>query len=374
MVGKTKCQKEHWKQHKKVCFPEGSKCTRCLETIVPGNIAQCKITHPAFLCQDMGCTMGRGSSTCDFECGACGESFQRSSSDDTGKHTAPITNGPKYCYVGSHTIKPLKSGDERRISDDILYLTAGPNLQAEIDAIPTTMPNVRVLNIESDGFYQEKFKPSLNVSMPNLEKIKLIDIAFAKVNLNSDLTPKVEEIFFQNIPDDCDLTVLLPELRKFSMHYYGPADDEQWIHDMLRTAKKLQTFDSYKLRVGPDLCFASNDLVSIDLHRAECLNSLTIYAPKLQELRLQACYGLDGHFRILDSHPDFERPPGQPSSFFVDTTYACISPAIAQTIENHPRVTQWDREDEDDGYGSGGNPMESMFRDMHLGGGGMFGF
>jgi hypothetical protein len=365
------CQKEHWKKHKKVCFAAGAKCTRCLETIDQSNIGQCKIQHPVFMCQDMGSSHGRDGSSWDMECKACGESFtrhSRNSYDYNGKISAPITQGPKYCYVGPHTVKPLKSGDERRISVDILHLTAGPNIQREIDAIPSTMPNVRVLSIQSDGCFDDSLNPTLEVAMPKLEKIKLIDVAFDKVNLNPELTPLVEDVFFQNIPDDCDLTVLLPELKQFSMHYYGPSDDEQWIHDMLRTAKKLESFDSYKLRVGPSLSFASNDLISIDLHRAECLRSLTLYAPKLRELRLQACYGLDGHLRILDSHPDFERPPGQPSSFFVNTTNACVSRSIAQTIESHPRAQQWDEEDE---YGS--NPMESMFANMR-GGGGMFGF
>lgn len=105
--------------------------------------------------------------------------------------------------------------------------------------------------------------------MPKLHKLQLIDVPFSKIKLDSQFAPLVEELFLQNIPDECDMTVLLPELKSFTMHYY--MGDGDWIHDMLSTSKKLKTFDSYKLRVGPQLNFAGNELESIRLHRAELL-------------------------------------------------------------------------------------------------------
>jgi len=156
--------------------------------------------------------------------------------------------------------------------------------------------------------------------MPKLENLKPIDVTFSKVKLNTELTPMVKELFMQNIPDECDLTVQLPELKSFSMVYYGPPEDDSWIHDMLSTAKKLHTFDSYKLRVGPKLHFFGNELKQIRLHHAECLESLSVYAPNFTELNLQACYGLDGTLTILDTHPNFTPPPIPGSSFAVNTT------------------------------------------------------
>ena len=176
----------------------------------------------------------------------------------------------------------------------------------------------------------------------------------------------MEELFLQNIPSECELEVKLPELKSFSMYYYDPPDDDTWIHDMLATAKKLQTFDSYKLRVGPELHFASNDLQSIRLHRAELLDSLSVYAPNLKDLNLQGCYGLDGDLTILDSHPNFTKPPGRGSNFHVNVTNACYSDSISRTLESHPRV-MWDGpDDSDDDYV--GNPCESMFARMHANG------
>jgi len=230
-------------------------------------------------------------------------------------------------------------------------LYAGSTLQQKINDIPNTMPNVRFLVIQSRGGYDDAINPILEVAMPKLKNLKLIDVAFAKVKLNHDLTPMVEELCMQNIPDECDLTVELPELKSFSMHYYGPVDNDMWIHDMLTTAKNLVTFDSYKLRVHPELKFAGNDLQTIRLHRAECLERVSIYAPRLKELILQACYDLmnDG-ITILDTHPDFTRPPGRGSNFKVDTTNACINESIVRTLEGNPRVICYGP-DEDDDFG-----------------------
>jgi len=233
--------------------------------------------------------------------------------------TAPITRGPKYCYSSPHTIKPLPESDERRIRDDALVLHTSPNLQQQINDIPTTIPNIKCLVIQSAGCYDDSLQLNLDVAMPKLEKLKLIDVAFDKVVLNKELTPLIEDLFMQNVPDDCDITVQLPELKSFSMYYYGPPDDETWFHEMLEYAKKLKAFDSYKLRIGHEPHFASNDLKSIRLHRAECMESISIYAPNLEELNLQACYGLMGTLTILDTHPNFTRPSGQSSRFLVNT-------------------------------------------------------
>ena len=350
------CQRKDWKEHKKVCFPEGAKCTRCLEVITAANLARCEVPHPTHMLQGAGSMMGGGSSSWNFSCEACGGHFTKTSSDYNGKDTAPITRGARFCYEGPHTIKPIKKDDERRVCADVLVLAVGADLQQKINSIPSTMPDVRVLTIQSTGCYDDSVRPSLEIPMPKLETLKLEDVCFRKVTLNPKLTPNVEELSMQNIPDGCELTVLLPELRSFSMHYYGPPDDSAWINNMLSTATKLESFDSYKLRVGPELDFASNNLKYIRLHRAELLESLSVYAPRLQELSLQACYGLDGELTILDSHPDHPSVPGRPSAFFVNTANACISPSIARVLNSNPRVMH------DDSGGNPANPMEAMFR------------
>jgi hypothetical protein len=328
-----------------------------LEVIDDSNIGRCTVPHPVHLSEDQGSSMGGGNNTWMFSCEACDEHYQKSS-PVFDVATAPITRGPKFCYSGIHTIKPLPDSDQRRISNDILVIDCGPNVQQEIDNIPKTMPNVRVLTIRRTGFYDEDNNPTLNVAMPKLKTLKLIDVCFSKVNLNNKLTPLVEELVMQNIPDDCEVTVQLPQLKEMTLHYYS-GEDGTWINDMLATATKLERFDSYKLRSfrTPELYFAGNDLRYICLHRAECLESLTVYAPKLEHLSLQACYGLDGDLTILETHPNFTRPPGALSTIFVNGTNACLSQSILQILQNNPRIMF-----DDDGYSS--NPCEGFFADM----------
>jgi len=158
----------------------------------------------------------------------------------------------------------------------------------------------------------------------------------------------IEELFMQNIPDECDITVELPKLKSFSMYYYGPVDDERWIHTMLNTATSLVSFDSYKFRICSQLKFAGNDLQNIRLHRAECLERVSIYAPRLKDLSLQACYDIR-EVELLDTHPNFTRPPGRGSNFTVNTTNASINQTIARALENNPRVI-WSGPDDDDDY------------------------
>lgn len=346
------CQRSDWIDHKRVCFPEGSKCTRCLETITSENLLHCLVPHPNHMLRDCGCSSVGGATTWRFHCEACGHSFARSTQDrDHNRDIAPITTGPLHCFSGSHTIKPLKIGDNRCVRGDVLNLSVAPDLQNQIDRIPSTMPNLCVLTIQSSGWYDGNITPVLEIPMPKLKTLKLINCAFRKVILTRELTPEIEEIFFQNIPEDCELSVVSPKLKHFSMHYYGPSDNDHWIHEMLETATQLETFDSYKLRVGPLLRFAGNNLRSINLRRAEFLSSLIVYAPHLQHLRLQSCYELMGEISFPDTFPGFPvSARASLSTFDVDTTNSCISRSILDTLASHPRVVWEEPDDEDVGF------------------------
>jgi hypothetical protein len=51
------------------------------------------------------------------------------------------------------------------------------------------MPNVRLLVIRSQGCYDIKIKPSLEISMPKLKILNILDVAFSKVIMNKELRP-----------------------------------------------------------------------------------------------------------------------------------------------------------------------------------------
>lgn len=325
-------------------FSPGSKCTRCLVTIDDSNFRQgCKVPHPEHLLVDMGRTSSAsGKRDWRFRCEACDKTFTKSAADGQSMLEATVTNGAKLCYSRKHhTIKTVT--DERRVRNDLLVLYAGANLQREIDSIPAKNRDIKVLVIWSTGGYDDLNKAELTISMPQLETLKLIDVYFTKIKLDAR-TPNITELYMQNVPDECDFTILLPKLRSFTMNYYGPSEDEWWIHNMLANARELKVFDSYKLLVGPELRLAGNHLESIRLHRAECLESLTLYVPHLRNLSLQATYL--ARITILDSSPGFETPMTM-TPFRVDTVNTCFSQEMKEVLEHHPRVL-WDGGDEED--------------------------
>jgi len=146
------------------------------------------------------------------------------------------------------------------------------------------------------------------------------------------------------------MEVLSRQLKHFEINYYDLPPGETWIHRMLASATQLQTFESYKLYVAT-LRFASNHLVRIKLHRSDILSELTIWAPALVELNLQACYDLE-RLHILEDHALNEHEPGNNTTRFspiqVDTTNACLSEQVVLTLQSNDRVI-WEP-DEDDGY------------------------
>jgi hypothetical protein len=294
-----------------------------------------------------------------YACGACRRSYkikvQTGPGGVRGGEDVYQPANCRWCFRGrTHTVRPIPASDMRRVSDDILTITASDIMQSEIDAIPLNMPNVRILTIRRGTFqhYEEGNDPVLAVAMPKLETLRLIDVAFSQVTLNTSLTPALKSLEMQNIPENCDIQVIAPELRDFTMNYYGPIDDCSWMNTMLASATKLQSFESYKLRVG-ELSFASNDLEVVKLHRAELLQFLSLWAPALQHLHLQGCYALE-ELEILENHElssarirDFGGPVVGLSTFTVDTTNACLSNEVKEELGNNRRVI-WDGPDNDD--------------------------
>jgi hypothetical protein len=348
------CQKADWKKHKKECIPPGATCTRCQQQpVIKGT--PCNVPHPVHLLQDCGSRYGGGGMSQSYACGACHKSFAIKASLGPGGVQSENVYEPancRWCFkAATHTVRPIPASDMRRVSDDILTIEASDpeTVQSEIDAIPVNMPNVRILTITKGefGYYDEDNSPRLNVAMPKLETLRLMDVAFSQITLNTSLTPALKSLEMKNIPENCDIEIIAPELVDFTMHFYGPAVG-RWLNTMLKSATKLQSFESYKLRVE-ELFFASNDLRVVNLHRAELLEFLSLWAPKLQHLSLQACYNFE-KLEILRDHA-LNSPACMPmSKFTVDSTNANLSNQVVQELGNNPRV-DWDGPDQgDDGW------------------------
>eukprot|EP00873_Tetraselmis_striata_P004600 jgi/Tetstr1/424864/TSEL_001494.t1 len=184
------------------------------------------------------------------------------------------------------------------------------DLQQQLDELPETHPDLKVLVVKSDGAGGGAADRR----------------GFGAVHLTTELTPKVKKLQMQNIPDGCELDVRLPELEHLTVHYF--CGDGDAVQGMLDAATKLCTFESYKLWSNNAIAFASNALTDIKLHRSDSLSAIELWAPRLQSLNVQACYWLE-EITILESHPlAAELPAGfTPTRFQLYTVNASLTPS-----------------------------------------------
>ena len=343
------------------------KCTRCGEPCVPGS--KCRVPHPKHLCRELGALRGPEGMRSSFGCTACQQQYDvvtqwtHTRDGGLGPPGEPRLEGVQWCYAGVHTTQPLPPSDQRRVFPNTVALKSGPNLQREIDVLPA---DVQTLTISSgNGFFDDEAQVVFERHLPDLVTLSLVDVSFSKVVLNKTLTPSLRRLRMQNVPDECDLALELPNLREVSIHFLGDCDEV--INTMLAHATSLETFDSYKLWVG-ELHFASNELVEVDLHRSDALDTLTLYAPNLRKLGLQACYGLNNltfrkvHPTLSALLPKDHRPP----PLEVNTTNAILGPRVRKALREHPRVVQ-------SSSSHPGMPTEAMFAGMSGMMGGMMG-
>lgn len=298
-------QRQDWKSHKAACkafceaggaagpsseqAPEpsggGGTCARCLE---PCGKGKCCVPHPVHLREFGGGFYGAGGMQFSYACGACSQSYTEVT--PSGSTAPPKITGAVWCFDGRHSAGPLPAGDKRRVFRNAVTLTAGANLQRQIDELPA---DTEILNIVSTGTFDDKNRVALARPLPNLTELHLVDVAFSRVVLTAETTPKLHTLQMQNVPESCELEVVLPELRDVTVHYWG--GDAGVMERMLQAATKLEEFDSYKLWSNNELTFASAALRSINLHRADTLGSLTVWAPNLVNLNLQARKGVALH-------------------------------------------------------------------------------
>jgi len=132
--------------------------------------------------EELGMMSGPEGMRASYGCKACGQRYaivtpwtRGPDGLATGEAT-PKYEGPEWCYAGLHSSKELPPSDSCRVHPATVSLSAGPNLQAEIDALPA---DVRVLTITTgNGFYDEDRMVTLERHMPDLEEIQLVDVAF----------------------------------------------------------------------------------------------------------------------------------------------------------------------------------------------------
>ena len=157
----------------------------------------------------------------------------------------------------------------------------------------------------------------------------------SKLHLTADIAPKLTHLELRNIPEKCKFHVVVPTLKNIWIHHFTVREHKTGcINDMLAAATELETFETYKLWVYQPIHFAGNHLKTIDLHRSDEVPDISIWAPNLEKLRLQACYSIK-NIEILESHPLAEMLPEghEPTTFRVNTLNANIGRKARKSLK-----------------------------------------
>ena len=195
-----------------------------------------------------------------------------------------------------------------------------------------------------------------------MSNLRIMDVTLLRLHLTAKLTPSLQNLEIRNIPEKCKFHVVVPTLKNISIHHYSPPDHGSGvINEMLAAASELEEFETYKLWVTEELCFASNQLKTIELYRSDGLSGISLWAPNLEELNLRACYSIMS-IEILKSHHLAKKLPHghKPSTIRVKTANANISAKAIAALKRSGRCVI-----EDSGSSDGPLGMESFFQSLH---------
>jgi hypothetical protein len=150
-----------------------------------------------------------------------------------------------------------------------------------------------------------------------------------KIVLNPELAPNLTNLklesfqeqagWFQSDFEQCAVQVECPKLECCEINSYT-TDNFSWFHHMLETATHLETFLSRDLGAS-SMRLESNHLTHVHVQRGYMLKSLTIWAPRLQQLFLEGPRGME-HLELLESHPTMAR--ALPANFHLSTVETCL--------------------------------------------------
>ena len=78
--------------------------------------------------------------------------------------------------------------------------------------------------VRSAQSYDDSITPTFARPLARLEVLESSNVAFRRVALTPETTPALRELRRQNVPEDCEICVRCPELRKVAIRYY-PGDE-----------------------------------------------------------------------------------------------------------------------------------------------------
>ena len=243
-----------------------------------------------------------------YFCGRCRQTIERTVKDGVERQVGgPVTCAPMGKHCMHEALLPPK--DAHAACKEYVVLIpskkhreiSGMDAQRALDDAPEDAETIVIRSI--GGYCDDVALTFPKKTYPKLKNLRIRDVDMASLTLTEETCPALICIETQNGLNDCAasgrLKIAVPTLRKVSMHFYqGP---QRIIQEMIDATRELQIFDSYKLWLEPSdddstgpasLRFYSPLLRSLNLHRADGLEQLTLWTPQLLELVLNACFDL----------------------------------------------------------------------------------
>jgi len=207
----------------------------------------------------------------------------------------------------------LKSAQEEGSGEPMLYKiqVEFQMSQEDLALLCESQVGARMTHLTIEPEYDDDDPPVIDfslVSLPALEKLDCKNQAVRAVHFTRDNTPRLKDLSIeQSVATDFEyFHTDLPDLESMSFEYVCISDPSGFGKSLSRSPK-LRSFSSYKFwgLGGPKSkthVLVLPNCESLDLYRSDDLSYLKIWAPKLEELNLQACYSIT-EVTMLDRKP-----------------------------------------------------------------------
>jgi len=194
------------------------------------------------------------------------------------------------------------------------------------------------------------------VAFPSLKRLNFSSQPVKAIHFTKDSYPMLERISIEQ----CSALAFeywnldLPKLKSLGFDYVEVNDSDNF-GPSLSKCPKLECFNSYKLwglGTKKEHTLVLPNCSSFDIYRSDDVRGLKMWAPKLEELGLRACYGLN-KVTMLKRRPrgfdgeDYEWKGKEMSKFTVNIINTGLKPSYFNKWERVSRVLG--EEEDDDG-------------------------
>ena len=101
--------------------------------------------------------------------------------------------GAQWCFRGAHTLHEVAKSDQRVVKQDSVDLTAGPTLQADIDALPHDARLLKRLTIHCAQSFDDTKSFTFAHSLSKFKVLHLVDVSMRTLHLTQATVPRLRE-------------------------------------------------------------------------------------------------------------------------------------------------------------------------------------